>query len=89
MLGNDFLMDIMEVREAIDVVSGQKQVQSLMDEIEGRMQATTRQLADAFQHQDLELALKLSPIYRHCHVLSCPVFSTKLVAIRVHHPSTH
>jgi len=53
-------MDIMEIREAIEGASGQREVRSLMDEIQGHVDATTVKLADAFQHDNLDCALRLT-----------------------------
>ena len=53
-------MEIMEIREAIDGASGQKEVKRLMDDINAHVQATTLQLADAFEHDNLDEALQLT-----------------------------
>ena len=59
-MGPDFLMDIMDIREAIENASKQSDVQRLMAEINGHLHMTTQKLANVFEHDRLECALKLT-----------------------------
>jgi Fe-S protein assembly co-chaperone HscB len=60
LLGQDFLMEIMEIREAIDTTSKQAEIQALVQKIKSQIAATANELADAFDTKDLELALRLT-----------------------------
>lgn len=59
-MGQEFLMDIMEIREAIDTTSEQSEIRRLVGEIEGHIHSTAQELANAFQHEQLECALRLT-----------------------------
>lgn len=60
LVGNAFLMGIMEIRETIAQTTGDTLLKPMLDENQKRIQETCEDLAIAFQTRDLQKALELT-----------------------------
>jgi len=60
LVGSEFLMEIMEVRETIDATTSDQVLQKLLDENRITADGLCQQLEEAFAKNDLELALRLT-----------------------------
>lgn len=58
--GNMLLMEVMEIREAVEEASSNEELQPLLEENSTRIQDVCNQLADAFETEDLDKALELT-----------------------------
>ena len=60
LVGSEFLMNIMEIRSAVEYTEGDENLKGLLEENEKRIQANNEELAKAFEDRDLEKALELT-----------------------------
>lgn len=57
-VGMEFLMLVMEIREAVDAATGDDELQPLLDENYERMAETSRELERGLETGDLDYALQ-------------------------------
>lgn len=60
LVGNEFLLELMEIREVVDNTCSGKDLEVLMDENDGRLKNLSNSLSDAFQSSNLIEAKKFT-----------------------------